>query len=85
MQRVDGFYLYTVGAQLRPLKDLKDAAFSPDTATTLGDARYPIYVAEGALEPLLTRSVFHLRTSYHPGSSAFGRRSTAERKNNERP
>lgn len=66
MQRIDGYYLYTVGSQIHPLSELK--ASTPSTrGTTQVDAFLPLIIAEGALEPFLTRSVFHLRTSYQAG------------------
>lgn len=68
MQRVDGFYLYRVGLQIHPLSELK---YKTDAGpgTTLSDAYFPIVVAEGAIEPLITRSVFRLRTSVHAGEA----------------
>jgi len=66
MQRVDGFYLYTVGAQIRPLLGLRTPGTDVD-GTTMFQALFLILIAEGALEPLLHRSVFKLRTSIHTG------------------
>src|SRR4051812_19478013 len=66
MQRVDGFYLYTVGSQIRPLLGLR-AASTDISGTTMFEAYFLIIVAEGALEPLLHRSVFRLRTSVQAG------------------
>lgn len=71
MQRVDGFYLYQVGGQIHPLSEIQAHAFSGH-ATTLGEARLAIYVAEAALETLITRSVFRLKTSYQPGNTLLG-------------
>jgi|HubBroStandDraft_6_1064221.scaffolds.fasta_scaffold378648_2 hypothetical protein len=67
MQRVDGFYLYQVGSQIHPLANLRWQNSPPGDATTLEEARYTVYIAEGALEPLLTRSIFRLKTSAAPG------------------
>ena len=62
MQRVDGTYLYQAGYQIHALADLVSGT------TTWADAHVPIVVAEGALEPLITRTVFQLRTSVQVGS-----------------
>ena len=68
MQRVDGFYLYQVGGQLHPLSELRAYALREGGhPTTLGEARMVIYLAEAALEPFLSRSVFRLKTSAQPG------------------
>jgi hypothetical protein len=70
MQRVDGYYLYSVGSQIHPLSEIKGKAAwetEPSKATTYAEAFLPIIVAEGALEPLLMRSVFRLRTSVQAG------------------
>src|SRR5882762_3759723 len=69
MQRVDGFYLYQVGYQIHPLSELRHVDSQIGKATTLEEARFPIYIAEGALETLLARSVFRLRTSNQPGQA----------------
>ena len=66
MQRVDGYYLYQVGSQIHPLENLKYQSESAE-GTTYAEAYYPILIAEGALEPLLSRSVFQLRTSRQAG------------------
>ena len=67
MQRVDGNYLYQVGAAIHPLSELRAYAMPGGHATTIGNARYVLYLAEAALEPLINRSVFRLRTSAQPG------------------
>lgn len=60
MQRIDGYYLYSVGAALHPLSTIRyDTKFQ--------DAFLPCFVAEGALEPFLFRSVFKLKTSLQKG------------------
>ena len=62
MQRVNGNYLYEVGSQIHPLSDWKGGQ------TTLADAHIPVLVAEGALEPLITRTVFQLKASVQTGA-----------------
>jgi hypothetical protein len=68
VQRVDGNYLYQVGSQIHPLADLKYAT-SNIKGTSYLDAYFPLLIAEGALEPLITRSVFQLRTSVQAGQT----------------
>jgi hypothetical protein len=65
MLRVDGYYLYTIGAQLRPLFQLRAGA--PPAGTPPLEAYFLLFVAESALEPLLYRSVFKLRTCVRAG------------------
>ena len=60
------FYLYQVW-QLHALNELRTYAFPGGHPSTVGEARMPLYIAEAALEPLITRSVFQLRTSVQPG------------------
>lgn len=67
MQRVDGYYLYTVGFQIHPLSDLRGHPSSYGKPNTIDEARLPILIAEGALETLISRSIFKLKTSYQPG------------------
>jgi len=62
MQRVDGFYLYQVGSQIHPLTEVGHGA-------TWAQIHIPAFVAQGALEPLVTRTVFQLRTSVQSGNS----------------
>jgi hypothetical protein len=67
MQRVDGYYLYQVGAAIHPLAEFH-AAWGPlGGPTTLQQIQLPLYIAEASLEPLLSRSVFQLRTSLQSG------------------
>ncbi len=66
MQRVDGYYLYRVGSQIHPLSSL-DWERGAGEGTTHGLARSILYVAESVLEPLITQSVFVLKTSHQPG------------------
>jgi hypothetical protein len=66
VQKIDGNYLYQMGSQIHPLSSFSTFRVG-GTATTLDEAHYPIIVAEQALEPLLTRSVFRLRTSLQAG------------------
>lgn len=75
MQRVDGYYLYTVGHQIHGLSELKGKApwdASTQAATTYGDSYLTLMVAEGALDLLLTRSIFRLRTSQQAGQKLLG-------------
>jgi hypothetical protein len=67
VQRVDGYYLYQVGGQIHPLSELRAYAMPGGYPTTIADARTALYLAEAALEPLITRSVFRLRTSFQAG------------------
>jgi hypothetical protein len=70
MQRVDGYYLYTVGSQIQPLHRLKGKApwdESPGEVSTYGECYGRILVAAGALKPFLNRSIFRLRTSQQAG------------------
>jgi hypothetical protein len=69
MQRVDGYYLYQVGSQIHPLAEFTAQALSHRSPTTLEQARFPIYIAEGAIDGLITRSIFRLRTSVQPGQN----------------
>jgi hypothetical protein len=66
MLRVDAYYLYQVASQLRPLAQM-DWGRDGQPATTYGVAAMWVHVAEGALGPLLTASVFQLRTSRAAG------------------
>lgn len=59
--RVDGFYLYQTGWQIHPLSNF--AAGN----TTYEQAIYPLYFAESALDGLVAKSVFRLRTSVKSG------------------
>jgi hypothetical protein len=69
MQRVDGYYLYTVGSQIHPVSELRGTMpwIAEGKATTVGEASLPVMIALGALEPLLSRSIFRLRTSQQAG------------------
>jgi hypothetical protein len=66
MLRVDGFYLYQVGYQIHPLSKLR-APSGSDPGTETDDALGLLAIAEGALDRLLTKSVFRLRTSSQAG------------------
>ncbi len=67
MQRVDGFYLYQVGPQIHPLTEMTMQGLAP--SPTYDQALFPLYIAESALDTLITRSVFRLRTSYQSGQT----------------
>lgn len=62
MMRVDGSYLYRVGHQIHALSTFSTGSGTIAPATTGFTALVPLYVAESALEPLLTQSVFNFRT-----------------------
>jgi hypothetical protein len=62
MQRVDGFYMYSIGQQLFPLKGIKSQT-SSSPGTMMEDVMFQVFIAQSAIETLLTRSVFRLRTS----------------------
>lgn len=66
MLRVDGYYLYQVASQLRPLAQMAWAR-DGERGTTYDAASMWVYVAEGALGPLLSTSVFQLKTSRAAG------------------
>lgn len=68
VQRIDGYYLYTVGSQIHPVSELK-ATTPTAPGTPYFEAFLPILIAESSLEPLMTRSVFQLRTSYQAGQA----------------
>jgi hypothetical protein len=68
MQRVDGNYLYTVGAQIHPIAMFSGYSNEPGKpGTTMAEAHFPLLIAEGAIDPLLSRSVFRLKTSVQAG------------------
>ncbi len=67
MQRIDGNYLYLVGSQIHPLAAF--VAFPTENGTTHGEALYPLITAETALDTLLYRSVFRLKTSRQAGQT----------------
>ena len=58
--RVDGNYLYRLGANIHSIVDLsrKSNAY---------DIFYAAFVAEGALEPFIQRAAFGVRTCLHQG------------------
>lgn len=62
MLRIDGFYLYSGGGNLKPLSLLK-----PETKYS--DAQFPLYIARGWLEPLITgKTVYTLKSSWQKGN-----------------
>ena len=69
MLRVDGNYLYTVGGQLHPLDTLKYSSDEWGKATTVYQALSILFVAEAALEPLISRTVFQLRMCIQSGNA----------------
>jgi hypothetical protein len=72
VQRADGFYLYQVGGQLHPLAELKAYAYPGGNPTTAAEARMMLVIAEAALETLITRSIYRLRTSTQSGYALLG-------------
>jgi hypothetical protein len=86
VQRVDGYYLYSVGSQIHPLSELRGKPAwdtSSVKATFYAEAYLPIVIAEGALEPLLIRSIFRLRTSMQAGQKLLEAIRTIKAKNPE--
>jgi hypothetical protein len=65
--RIDGYYLYQTGSQIHPLSELRAYAMPGSPQTTVGEARSVVYVAEAAVEGLVSRSIFRLRTSVQSG------------------
>jgi hypothetical protein len=61
MVRVDGYYLYYLGATLAMLRALKKD-------TKASDAALRLYMAEARLDEFLHRSVFRLKTAYPKGA-----------------
>ena len=62
VQRVNGAYLYEVGYQIHPLVELEAGV------SEWARLHIAAIVAEGALEPLIGRSVFQLQTVVQPGN-----------------
>jgi hypothetical protein len=65
--RVDGSYLYRVGHQIHALAEFNTGT-GVTPASTGFSTRIALYVAESALEPLLSQSVFRLRTCATAGA-----------------
>lgn len=66
MIRINGHYLYEVGAQITPLGEIQ-------AGMALDDAYIPLLVAEGGLRPFVFESVFKLKTSFQSGSELISR------------
>jgi hypothetical protein len=62
MQPIDGYFLYDSGKQIQAVSGL-----TPQS--TLGDAVIPLLIAEWALDALVRKSVFRLRTSRLDGEN----------------
>jgi hypothetical protein len=62
---VDGFYLYTLGHSIHPLREIR-------AAETLKEWLIPLYIAENYLEDLPGKSVFQLRASVPAGNKLLG-------------
>jgi hypothetical protein len=60
MLRIDGFYLYQTGYSIHPLADIQPGK-------KVSESIVPLFVAENALEALLARSVFSLKTCWTSG------------------
>lgn len=69
MIRIDAYYIFQMGARIHPIGDLRAVASALGPATTFEDARFPTYIAEAALDELLHRTVFGLRTSLQSGET----------------
>jgi hypothetical protein len=69
MQRVDGSYLYKMGSQIHSLGEFRYQGSSSGPPTTMFEALLPLYLAEAAIDGLVNRSVFRLKTSVNPGQA----------------
>lgn len=69
MQRVDGNWLYAVGPKIHAIEDLEWSSSGRGPVSTVAKAEIVLYVAEGAVDALIARSVFDLRTSRQPGQN----------------
>lgn len=67
MEKIDAYFLYTIGSELYPIEDFRWQQHGSRAPTTFGEARYPIFTAQAALKRLLGSSVFRLKTSIGPG------------------
>jgi hypothetical protein len=65
MNRVDGYYVYSVGFQIHPL-----SSFTQESK--LVEIVMPLIIAEGALDTFLSRSIFKIRTSLQAGHQLLG-------------
>jgi hypothetical protein len=65
MIQVDGFYLYSSGYNIHPLSEMK-------AADDYQQWVFPLYVALEAVETILNRSIFQIRTSKLAGQKLFG-------------
>ncbi len=61
MVRIDGFFLYEKGHSIHPLTSIESGA-------NLGDLLVTLFVAENALQDLVNKSVFRLKTSSAVGT-----------------
>lgn len=68
MQKVDGFYLYQVGAALQPLKNIR-GRFSDDDlrGTTYEEASYSLRSVRETLQLFLDNKIYRLKTSLDKG------------------
>jgi hypothetical protein len=65
VQPVDGYYLYTTGAAVHPLRALNEN-------TTWSQAWLPLYVASGALGPFVNDSLFRPRAGWSKATHLLG-------------
>lgn len=63
MKKVDGFYLYNIGSEIREVKALKGDYKNDSAGTKYSEAFHILYSAEKALEQFLEKSDFPLKTS----------------------
>lgn len=70
MQKVDGFYLYQVGAGIQPLKSIR-GTFSPDdlSGTPYNETSYVLRSALAVLDPFLKNETYRLKTSLQKGEA----------------
>jgi hypothetical protein len=61
MVRIDGFFLYEKGHSIHPLTSIESGA-------NLGDLLVTLFVAENALQDLVNKSVFRIKTSRAVGT-----------------
>lgn len=77
MIQLDGYYLYDLGARIRPLSSINDKS-------TYLNIWLPILIAKGALEDFITRSVYihDIRTTISPAQKLLQLLNNLEEKSN---
>lgn len=73
MQKIDGYYLYRLGAALHPLSELRYESEWEKNPQTYRDAYFPLVAAETALDEFLHRSVFQVRSCLQKGVELLNR------------